>query len=82
MDLKSLCVADEKLCWALYVDVVCLCDNGNMHDAAFLAATAALRNSKLKHLYYVGKLRERGRRRKRKEEKRERECTGGLCFFL
>ena len=47
VDLKSLCVAEDKLCWALYVDVVCLCDCGNVHDAIFLAATAALRNSKI-----------------------------------
>ena len=45
IDLKSLCVAEEKLCWALYVDVVCLCDNGNVYDATYLAATAALKNS-------------------------------------
>ena len=43
--MKSLCVAEEKLCWSLYVDVVCLCDNGNVYDATYLAATAALKNS-------------------------------------
>ena len=45
MDPKALCVAEKELCWVLYVDVVCLCDNGNLHDACFLAATAALMNS-------------------------------------
>ena len=38
-------MAEDKLCWVLYLDVVCLCDNGNVNDAVFLAATAALRNS-------------------------------------
>ena len=45
MDPKTLCVAEKALCWVLYVDAVCLCDNGNLHDACFLAATAALMNS-------------------------------------
>ena len=45
VDVKALCVAKDKLCWVLYVDVVCLSDNGNVSDAVFLAASAALKNS-------------------------------------
>jgi hypothetical protein len=31
--------------WVLYVDVVCLCDDGNLMDSASLAAIAALKTS-------------------------------------
>ena len=50
VEVKDLIVAQDKLCWVLYLDVVCLCDNGNVGDAVFLAATAALRNSQFSAL--------------------------------
>ena len=53
VDLESLCVAREKLCWSLYVDVVCLCDDGNVYDAVFLAASAALKNSEPSPSLYI-----------------------------
>lgn len=31
--------------WVLYVDVVCLCDDGNLVDSASLAAISALKTS-------------------------------------
>ncbi|CAI8052779.1 Exosome complex component RRP43 [Geodia barretti] len=47
VDVKDLIVGQDNLCWVLYLDVVCLCDNGNVRDAVFFAATAALRNTSL-----------------------------------
>ena len=46
--LKSLCIRREKAVWTLYVDVICLNDDGSLVDAVTLAAVAALRNSKEK----------------------------------
>ena len=50
VDVKDLIVGQDNLCWVLYLDVVCLCDNGNVRDAVFFAATAALRNSQFSAL--------------------------------
>ncbi|XP_067040280.1 exosome complex component RRP43-like isoform X1 [Acropora muricata] len=47
IDLKDLCIAEGKLCWVLYVDIVCLSYDGNITDAALIAAVAALKNTQL-----------------------------------
>lgn len=47
VDLKDLCILEGKLCWVLYVDVVCLSYDGNITDASLIAAIAALKNTQL-----------------------------------
>lgn len=44
LDLGSLCIVPDKLCWVLYLDVYCLNDDGNLTDASLLAAIAALKD--------------------------------------
>ncbi len=43
MSLADLGIKAGKLSWCLYLDVVGLCDDGSVADAAWLAALAALR---------------------------------------
>ncbi len=42
-----------QLSWVLHVDVLCTNYDGNMADAALLAALAALRNSESLMLYHA-----------------------------
>lgn len=44
LDLGSLCIVPDKLCWVLYLDVYCLNDDGNLTDASLLAAITALKD--------------------------------------
>lgn len=44
-DLMELCIVPGKVVWCLYLDVVCINDDGNVLDAAVLAMTAALFNT-------------------------------------
>jgi hypothetical protein len=46
VSLKDLCIKEGKLSWCLFLDVVCLCDDGSVSDAAWLAAVAALMQRK------------------------------------
>ena len=41
----SLSLSLSQFHWVLYVDILCLCDDGNLLDSACLAATAALKTS-------------------------------------
>ena len=41
--LSNLCIESERAVWVVYVDVVCICDDGNLFDACLLAVVAALR---------------------------------------
>ncbi len=45
LSLESLCIRATNTVWTLYVDAVCLNDDGNLFDASMLAIVAALRNS-------------------------------------
>jgi len=45
--LRSLCIEPGKAVYVLYLDMVCLNYDGNVVDAAVLAANAALRNVRL-----------------------------------
>ncbi|XP_064398319.1 exosome complex component RRP43-like isoform X2 [Halichondria panicea] len=45
VDCDDLILVESKLCWTVYVDVVCLCNSGNVWDACVLASTVALINS-------------------------------------
>lgn len=47
VDLTQLCIEREKLAFQLNVHIVCLSHAGNLHDAAVLAAVAALGNTRL-----------------------------------
>lgn len=48
LDLTSLCIVKQKLCWILYVDVVVLeCGGGNVYDCASLAVKSALFDLKI-----------------------------------
>jgi exosome complex RNA-binding protein Rrp42 (RNase PH superfamily) len=46
-DLKSLCVAQSKFAWHLYVDVLVLNSGGSLADVCALAAVAALSDVRL-----------------------------------
>jgi len=45
--LEHLCIEQDKLCWVLYADIVCVCHDGNIVDAALLALMAAMENTLL-----------------------------------
>lgn len=47
IDLTELCIVSSKAAWCLYLDVVCINDDGNVFDAAILAMIAALYNTSL-----------------------------------
>lgn len=45
--LEDLCIAEGRMCWVLYCDLICLNYDGNLLDACTMALTAALCNVKL-----------------------------------
>jgi exosome complex component RRP42 len=45
IDLKKLCITPGKKCWFVMIDLVTINDDGNLFDAAGLAALAALKNA-------------------------------------
>jgi exosome complex component RRP43 len=47
VNLEDLCIVKGQCVWMLQVDVVCLCHDGNVTDAALVALVAALRNLRL-----------------------------------
>ncbi|KAL5467327.1 hypothetical protein EMCRGX_G031540 [Ephydatia muelleri] len=47
LNLFDLCIVSGELCWVLYVDVVCLCADGCVQDAAVMAMSAALADTVL-----------------------------------
>jgi len=47
--LENLCIESDKAVWMLYVDVVCICNDGNLFDACLLAIGSALKSLKLPH---------------------------------
>ncbi|XP_033105988.1 exosome complex component RRP43-like [Anneissia japonica] len=44
IDLEDLCIAEDKLCWVLYCDLMCLDYDGNIVDACMIVLMAALKN--------------------------------------
>ncbi|KAJ9080400.1 hypothetical protein DSO57_1025423 [Entomophthora muscae] len=44
---KSLCIEPGQAVWCLYIDVLCVSDDGNVIDAAILAMSNALKNISL-----------------------------------
>ncbi|XP_031550942.1 exosome complex component RRP43-like [Actinia tenebrosa] len=47
LDLTELCIAEGKLVWVLYVDMMCLDYDGNITDTCMIAMVAALKNTRL-----------------------------------
>lgn len=50
IDFKKLCIKPEEKVWVINVDIDVLDDDGNLFDAACLAAVAALKNAKIPEL--------------------------------
>ncbi|PAV21441.1 ribosomal S5 domain 2 [Pyrrhoderma noxium] len=50
--LSSLCIQPGRAAWVLYVDATCINYDGNVFDAALLAMTAALKNTRLPKARY------------------------------
>lgn len=47
IDLKKLCIEEGEKVWQVFVDVYSINDDGNLLDAAFIAAVAALKDAKV-----------------------------------
>ncbi len=56
IDLKALCIAQGEKAWGISVDIVSINDEGNLMDAAALAALAALTDAKFPGLTEEGKV--------------------------
>ncbi len=50
IDLKKLCIKEGELVWNIIIDIYTINDDGNLIDAAALAAVAALKNAVLPKL--------------------------------
>lgn len=50
IDFKKLCITPKEKVWMMYIDIDVLDDDGNLIDAASLAAAAALASAKLPKL--------------------------------
>ena len=42
LDVRQLCILEGQACWAAYLDIVVLNDDGGLLDACMLAALASL----------------------------------------
>ena len=47
IDLKKLCIKEGEKVWNVFIDVFSINDDGNVLDAAFIGALAALKSAKL-----------------------------------
>lgn len=47
LDLKDLCIVQDHLAWVLYLDIICLNQDGNLLDACIAASIAALKVTEL-----------------------------------
>lgn len=50
VDATGLVAVPGRVLWILHVDVICLCDDGGLFDAALLALLGALRSARLPEL--------------------------------
>lgn len=50
VDFKKLCIKPEEKVWMVFIDIDVLDDDGNLYDAACLAAVAALKNARIPEL--------------------------------
>ena len=49
---NDLCIKEGKLVWVLYIDLICLNNDGNVQDACCLAMISALKSVKLYEMDY------------------------------
>lgn len=49
---QELCIKEGKLAWVLYIDMICLNNDGNVQDACCLAMISALKTLKLYEVSY------------------------------
>lgn len=49
---EDLCIKEGKLVWVLYIDMICLNNDGNVQDACCLAMLSALKTVKLYEIDY------------------------------
>lgn len=56
IDLKKLCKVPGEKAWGVLIDICSINDEGNLQDAASLAALAALRNTKFPALNKLGEI--------------------------
>eukprot|EP01084_Bolivina_argentea_P302617 522377_1 len=47
--LENLCIESEKAVWVLYIDLLCICNDGNLFDACLLSIVTALKTLKIPH---------------------------------
>lgn len=52
IDEKELCIKENKLAWVLYIDLICLNNDGNVQDACCLAMINTLKTLKLYEIDY------------------------------
>lgn len=52
IDLRDLCIAPDRLAWVVYLDIICLNQDGNVFDACLAATIAALRTTTIPHVTY------------------------------
>ncbi len=50
VDFKKLCIKEGEKCWILFIDIYTINDDGNLIDAAALAALAALNGARFNKL--------------------------------
>jgi exosome complex component RRP42 len=50
VDMTKLCITPKEKCWLISIDIVTINDEGNLFDAAALAAMAALKDTHLPEL--------------------------------
>lgn len=46
VDLKYLCIAQGKLAWVVYCDLICINNDGSLVDACIIALLASLKTCK------------------------------------
>ncbi len=49
IDLKKLCIKEGEKVWIVFIDIYSINDDGNLLDASFIGAVAALKNTKIPH---------------------------------
>lgn len=49
---EDLCIKEGKLVWVLFIDIICLNNDGNVQDACCIAMISALKNLKLYEIYF------------------------------
>ena len=50
--MKALCIVPDRLAWVIYLDIICLNQDGNLLDAALAAGIAALKVTTLPEVIY------------------------------